>query len=339
MIWSMRISTLVLTLGYMLSSAFSQDIHFSQFFNSPLDLNPANTGLFDGDLRFNGIYRSQWSSVTVPFSTISLSADAQGAFKAKNLGIGASLFNDRAGDSRLNTFQFNVAGSYGFLLNESEQQRITIGVQTGITSRTIDPNQLSYDSQYNGLYYDPSLSNDEAFARTSRLYPNMNVGVIYGQDLNSRDHVEAGISFFNLNQADQSFYDEPGVALDARYNLHFNGAFAIAEKWDLLPSFQFMGQGKFRELILGASGRYVMLDQNSLYRAFSIGVFYRASDAGYLFAGIDNDNWRYGISYDFNLSELTPASRYRGAIEISIGYIIKQPDLEKIRHRSCPDFL
>ncbi len=334
-----QIVVMMLVFLFLGERGICQDIHFSQFFNSPMDLNPANAGLFDGDLRFNGIYRSQWSSVSVPFSTISLSADAAGPFKLKNVGLGASLFNDRAGDSRLNTFQFNVTGSYRFSLNEEVQQHISVGIQSGITSRTIDPAKLSYDNQYNGLYYDPSLSNGETFARTSRFYPNLNVGIIYGQDLNARDHVKAGISFFNLNQADQSFYDEPDVALDSRYNFHFMGEFAIAEKWDLLPSFQFMGQGKFREFILGAGGRYIMLDQYGIYRALTVGIFYRASDAGYLYAGLENDDWKYGISYDLNLSELTPASRYRGAIEISVGYIIKQPELGKIRHRSCPDFI
>lgn len=322
------------------SATQAQDIHFSQFFNSPMDLNPANAGLFDGDYRFNGIYRSQWSSVTVPFSTISLSADAAAPIaKLKNLGLGVSLFNDRAGDSRLNTFQFNIAASYGFVLDESIGRKVTVGLQSGVTSRKIDPNRLSYDEQYNGLYYDPSLGNGENFGNTANVYPNLNFGVMYDQDLNERDHVQGGFSLFNLNRPDQSFYDGPSVPLDIRWNLHFMGEFQVAEKWDILPSFQFMDQHKFQELVIGGAGRYILLDDNGLYRAFSIGGYYRASDAGYIYAGLNYDDWKFGISYDLNFSELTPASRVRGAIELSVQYILKRPELEDVRHRSCPTFL
>jgi len=44
----------------------AQDIHFSQYGNSPLNLNPGLAGVFGGDLRFVGNYRKQWLTVPVP---------------------------------------------------------------------------------------------------------------------------------------------------------------------------------------------------------------------------------------------------------------------------------
>ena len=38
----------------------AQDIHFSQFGNSPINLNPGLTGAFGGDMRFVANYRNQW---------------------------------------------------------------------------------------------------------------------------------------------------------------------------------------------------------------------------------------------------------------------------------------
>src|SRR5438309_1911526 len=80
----------------------AQDIHFSQFNRSSLNLNPANTGFFDGDFRFSGIHRNQWKSVTVPYKTYSGSFDMTTPYpNAENNLIGAGIvFNsDKAGDS------------------------------------------------------------------------------------------------------------------------------------------------------------------------------------------------------------------------------------------------
>ena len=57
----------------------SQDIHFSQIFETPLLRNPALAGLFAGDVRIQSVYRSQWNSVTDAYKTGSLN----GEFKLK----------------------------------------------------------------------------------------------------------------------------------------------------------------------------------------------------------------------------------------------------------------
>ena len=55
----------------LLSGALgAQDLHFSQFFNSPLTTNPANTGFIpDANYRVGINYRSQWTSVPAPYTT------------------------------------------------------------------------------------------------------------------------------------------------------------------------------------------------------------------------------------------------------------------------------
>ncbi|MEN9002702.1 MAG: type IX secretion system membrane protein PorP/SprF, partial [Flavobacteriales bacterium] len=90
----------------------AQDIHFSQFYNSPLNLNPALAGNFDGNYRFAGNYRNQWNSVTIPFATFSMSADAKDVMGKKNVGAGIIFNNDNTGDSRFRTTVLNVVGSY-----------------------------------------------------------------------------------------------------------------------------------------------------------------------------------------------------------------------------------
>ena len=69
----------LLCLVLMLNSKrlISQDVHFSQYNGSVINLNPAFTGFFDGDYRVNGIYRSQWTTVPVPYRSFSIAADGR----------------------------------------------------------------------------------------------------------------------------------------------------------------------------------------------------------------------------------------------------------------------
>src|SRR5215470_10407076 len=93
----------------ILFTASAQDIHFSQFYYSPLTFNPALTGAMDGTYRIGAIYKNQWSSISSPFvySTPSIAADAKlfsGKFNGNYLGVGLLLLNDRSGDGNLRNF-------------------------------------------------------------------------------------------------------------------------------------------------------------------------------------------------------------------------------------------
>ena len=101
---------IILTIG--LNSIYhSQDIHFSQFNLSPLNLNPAMTGAFQGDYRFAGNHRNQWSSVTVPYTTYAFSAEKNNCLTPP-LSLGFQINQDRAGDSRFNTFQIKIYSTF-----------------------------------------------------------------------------------------------------------------------------------------------------------------------------------------------------------------------------------
>lgn len=318
--------------------AGAQDIHFSQFFNTPLGTCPANIGVFDGDYRAGGVFRQQWRSVTKPYTTFGLGGDARNFLGKEGLGAGAWLFNDRAGDSRLNTFHFSLGASWTERFGENRAQSVTGGLQFGITALSLDRSDLSFDSQYNGYYYDPTLDNNEAFARDGLSHPDLHAGLVYRYTPAPRQELQAGLGLFNLTTPDIGFLDEPGVPLDMRTALHVLTRFPVSEKVDVLHMVQYMAQGKFREFILGGQVRMVQFEKYGLRRAVRLGGFYRAADAGYLFGGFEYDAWDFGISYDINLSDLVPASRNRGGIELTAIWILrKQPPLP--RYKACPDQL
>ena len=317
----------------------AQDIHFSQFMSSPMNLNPASAGMFNGAYRFVGNGRRQWGSVTIPYQTFGGSIDAHNLLRLKNVGTGISVYNDRTGDSRFNTLQANLALSYTIKISKDSTNFITLGGQTGITQRTINYNDLYYDNQYAGFGMDPNLPNNESFQNTGRVYPNLNLGIIYTKNFSIRNTISTGISLNNINQPEQSFFNDQNIKLDLRVNFHVISQFKLSKKIDILPALIVMSQGKFKEYTFGTSGKYILNSNADRYRALYVGVWTRAADAGWLSAGMDYGNLYVGLSYDINYSKLTPASNAKGGIEVSIIYIIKDLLPKRKKYKICPNYI
>jgi len=315
--------------------SFGQDIHFSQFNNSPLNLNPGLTGSFIGDIRLVANLRNQWSSVTTPYSTYGLTVDANTILNTPfNVGIG--FYNDKAGDSDFSTLQISPSISYTIFVGDSSQT-ITIGAQPSFTQRKINYSQLQFDNQYNGLIYDASLSNNETFSNEGRTYLNVHSGVSWQYNIAPRKMVAAGIAMHNIFTPKQTFFNDDNIQLHKRFTFHTNGLFKISDKIDGVPSISFMTQHKFKEIIFGGSGKYHL--NNGNYKAAYLGIWYRNSDAAYFTAELDYGNFHFGVSYDLNLSSLKVASNKRGGFEFSLIYIFEKYRPTIKRYKACPNYI
>jgi type IX secretion system PorP/SprF family membrane protein len=327
------------TLLFISEPGSAQDIHFSQFMNSPLNLNPAQTGNFKGSYRFVGNVRRQWSSVTIPYQTFGLSADAKDFRRLKNFGLGTSLYYDHTGDSHFSTLVFNVSSSYRIVLSKKKPEYINIGIQGGITQRRIDYSNLTYDQQYNGYYYDPSLPVEQSFANSGRIYPNIHTGILYTKYFEKRKMITGGVALYNITKPAQSFFNESSISLDRRWSFNLGGQHPLGDKTDLLPAVHYMTQGTFKSFIAGTSIKYTLQDNKLTYRAIYAGGWFRYGDAAFISIGMDYDEWFVGLSYDINTSNLKPASNYRGGFELAVIYIVPQYLPKRLKYKVCPDFM
>lgn len=324
-------------------SAFSlckgQDIHFSQYGMAPMKIDPALSGSFDGDYRFIGNHRTQWLSVTRPYSTFGLSMDARDLQGIEGLGAGIFAYHDVAGDSRLRTFQIGVNASWRFKLPYDSSHSLAIGLQPRFEQRSINYEDLNFDNQYNGLYFDPSRSTGENFSRQQRAYLDASLGVHYHWNAGKRKVREAGIGLYNLFKPRQSFYDAAWVKRDRRMTAFISTEHPIDPELNLKPSAFLALQGSFRELVFGSDLEYILRDELGLYRSIFAGIWYRNRDAGFLKLGMHYDEWRVGLSYDINISDLRPASQGRGGFEITLRYILRRYERPNESYKSCPTFI
>jgi hypothetical protein len=186
--------------------------------------------------------------------------------------------------------------------------------------------------------YDPTLPSNETYQNQRNTNLSIGLGAVYDVKINERKKISSGIGFYNLNRPNQGFFGEK-VHRDIRFSFFSKASLLITHEITIQPSVSLQIQGKYREIIGGSNIKYILQQKTTMYQAVYTGLWLRAKDAGYLSVGMDYQNWFLGISYDFNISKLTPASNVRGGIEFAARYIINRFKPKKITHRICPDYI
>ncbi len=324
---SVQIRTLITV--FLLTATLSinaQDIHFSQFGSSPLNLNPAQTGFFNGDYRFVANHRNQWKSVTTPYKTFSGSAEMvlNGLSDSRNKYNAGLLFNhDKAGDSKLSLTQFALSLSVIRPLDEDGHHYLSAGIQAGYVIRSINYSELTFDEQYNGDVYDPGQANTEQFENDNHGYADVSAGISYLFKTENNFKAGTGISFQHINRPSDAFFGQK-AKMFSRMQFDVKLDFPLAGRFDLVPAVLYMSQGSFREFTGGTSFRYRLSELPGRSYSFYLGGWMRRKDAAIVSAGVDYNNLNVGVSYDFNTSDLDRASNGKGGYEISLIYIIRK---------------
>lgn len=320
-------------------SSSGQDIHFSQYYMNPVYLNPALTGNFDGDWRFTGNQKSQWRSVSRPFNTLAFSAENKEELVLPGLYHGLNFYHDAAGDGNYRTIEFNLTNSYQKYLNSDSIHSVTIGAQFGVNHKRVDISKLNFDMQFDGYTYDVNLGSGETFNTESMTNFNLALGAVYKYKPEKRKELVAGIGWFNVSTPNQSFMDNSTIKRNKRVVIHAKANYPLNYELDLQPGIFTQFQGEYKELVIGSNIKYIYKDLKGEYIAPYAGVWYRSLDATYIVAGLYYNNWIGGISYDINVSQLTPASNVRGGFEFSLQYIFHLFKPHDVKHRICPDYL
>ena len=327
-----RILIIIFSVG-TLTNLSAQDFHYSMFTMSPLSLNPALTGNFSGDLRIVNNYRMQWGSISKPYTTYSFGGDAPLPKKDKRksspdfFAVGINVNVDKAGSTTLKNNQFFAMGSYNKSLDGTGATFFSIGFQAGIDQRSINLGASSWDVQFNGLNYDPTLASGEsALPNDNYVFGDYAAGIAFTSVANDRFKMNGGASVSHLSRPQINFLGGSDK-LYMKIGVHYSAQIALGQNsnaW-LLPQIQYIQQGPARLINIG-TGMKFQLQERSHYtgyqndRAFSFGGMYRLKDAVSAYVRIDIGPIGAAFNYDINISQLTTASQGRGALEFMLIY-------------------
>ncbi|WP_231463611.1 PorP/SprF family type IX secretion system membrane protein [Pedobacter sp. Leaf132] len=291
------------------------DPHFSQYYAYPLWLNPALTGVIDGDYRASVNFKQQWGALSNSFLTGGASFDVA---PTKNFAFGATIINQRAGELDFNYLSALVSGSYRLRFGLEGLQMISFGLQAGFVNRSFDFSQARFGNQFNPIGgYDGGMMSGETFASTSSFVPDINAGIMYFDgNPNQNVNVFAGASAAHLNRPVERFSGN-SMRTPIRFTAHGGARIRATEIFDVVPNALFMYQGNTCEISLGGYGQ-LMLNQEA---NILFGGNYRIKDAAIAFVGLQFKNMVFGLSYDVNTSNFQRASNSNGGLELSISLI------------------
>lgn len=317
----------------------AQDVHFSQFYNAPLSLNPALAGAFEEDVRFAAAYRNQWSSVPVPYESFFGTYDQKvfPPWLGDNwLGLGGAFAYDQAGDANLSWLQLALFGAFHW--RAAAGHSLSAGLQLRFGQRALEPGQFSFADQFTDSFFDPAAPTAESFAATSAGYFSLGSGFNwFYQPEESRSRAWAGLSATHLNQPALSFMNDGTVSLPVLFTLNAQGLLELAERWDLAANLLGQRQGAYQEIAGMAGGRFHVSQDKGRELALQLGAGYRLGDALIGYLDVYYKNWRFGLSYDANTSPFIAATSRNGGPEFSVQYVIRQVKPPKA-YKACPIF-
>lgn len=321
-------------------SSYAQDLHFSQFFNSPLTTNPANTGFIpDADYRLSAQYRNQWSSImTVPYKTMSISGDAQ-LFRDRLengwLGVGGVVLSDVAGSGSLRSTKIYGSVAYHQMLGNSSL--LSAGFNLGWANKRIDPSGLKFPDQFDGKFFDSNIPTAAIPLDNSVSYFDMQVGMNYAYFPQENVYINAGYSIHHVNKPRETFFGdntETGI-IPMRHIGFVNAVLKVHEKVIISPNVYFATQAKATELAGGVLANYNLTEAGE--KQLIAGLYYRHKDAAIPMLGFELNNLRFTFSYDATVSTLKNFNTSRGGSEFTLvkkGFYPQSSDRQSL----CPRF-
>jgi len=309
--------SILLLLGAVNVLKAQVDPHFSQYYAYPLWLNPALTGVIDGDMRLNLNAKEQWSGIGSGYKTGGVSMDF---LPTEKLGLGLNIMNQAAGNAGYNYFAAYGSLGYGVSVSEDGMKKLHFGLQAGIINRGFDPNKLQLDDQYNPITgYDPTQPSFENFATTNATIFDASVGVFYyDSDPDHSANLFGGLSVAHLTQPKDPFAIEGlNSRLPMRYVVHGGVRLKANDFFDVTPHFIYMSQKHNQVKALGVYSELKTNDDKGLI----LGAMYRINDAAVADVGYHVNSLIIGLSYDFNTSGLRAASGGQGGFELSVSYV------------------
>ena len=339
-----KITVLAACALFLAPCAFAQDLHFSQFMNSPLLTNPANTGFIpDGDYRLGANYRNQWASVTAfPYKTMSVFADVQTMQNSDNtgwLGVGGVLLRDVAGTSALTSTKIYGSAAYHQMLNAGSL--VSLGFNVGWANKNINTSNLTFPGQWNGRFFDVHNTTVAPSLNTNNVnYLDIQVGANYAYFPTDKVYLNAGFSAMHVNKPRESFFDDQsGVdnRVPVRYSGFINGSLMVNDRVIVNPNVYVSLQAKSYEIVGGLNAHYNLSGNGE--KVLIAGVYYRYKDAAIPMIGLGLKDYTFTFTYDATMSDLKAFNGGRGALEFSL---VKQGVVDKYRGNSresmCPSF-
>ena len=336
-----KIVTTLLFCAALASVSTAQDPSFSQFFASPMTLNPALTGKFDGVYRVATNYRNQYPTISNAFRTMTASIDfgimRNRISELDQMGVGIMAFSDKAGEG--GPLQNNYAAlslAYHKGLDENGYHQIGAGFQGTYVNKRLDITKVYFEDQLTPLGFTGVTSEIFTNNQVNLSYFDLNAGVFYNGTTNGYNNFYLGASMYHINRPKESFRGGDFI-LSARTTIQAGGKIPVGAYNYVHFAANHSMQAKAKNTMIGGAYSMNLNGNEENPTNFYIGSWYRLEDSIIPYIGLEFGEWHAGFTYDVNTSGLKTGSNYRGGAEVSLIYI-KKPVDPNAKKLNCPKF-
>lgn len=331
----------------VLHTVQAQDPGFSQFFSSPLTINPALTANINEKWRLISNYRNQWSGPGDPYSTGTISFDSKlfqgvtGNYVDENsrIGVGGMMMYDQSAGGALksNYVSLNASANVrlyrkegyeenGFRIRhidkanneESAEKRLGVGLGIIYGNRRIDASKLNFGEQFNGSGFDVNLPTGETALTQMKPYISATAGITYSFSKNYT-YVDLGVSAFHINKPAQTFLNDKNQYLARRYVVHGNMETLLSDQLILNANGIYQNQaGASYFSIGGALGYFLPSNDETGDRLLNAGLWYWSNNAVIPYVGVSMGNFQFGLTYDITISTLNEAAKRANTFELCL---------------------
>ena len=302
-----------------------QDPNFSQFFSSPLNINPALTGHINNDWRAIANFRDQWIGPASPYVTGTMSYDRK-IFQNQTLfddgdegnygGIGGMFMYDQAMAGIVKSTYGSLNLSYSIRLAAGETtHRLAAGFGAIYGHKSVDFSKLYFEDQFAGYGFEANMPTGEEALSNMKSYVSMSAGLLYNIST-EKSNFDLGVAGFHLNQPKQTFLQDKNQTLATRKVIHANYETYLNEIVVLNTNAIYQWQDEATYYSLGGALGYILPSEKTTI--VNAGLWYWSKNAFTPYIGLVYGNMQFGASYDFTISSLRDTKRKPNTWEVSI---------------------
>lgn len=318
---SFKSNLIVAILVVLCLSARGQDPSFSQFFSSPLNLNPALTGDISKQWRAISNFRSQFAGPAYPYQTGTMSFDTKVAMKripeGHTLGFGTMMMYDRVMGGILKSSYASMNAAYDLVLFEGDVSRHHLGAGIGFIygNRQVDFTRLVFPEQFAGNGFNTNLPTGEAALAQMAGYFSASAGMKYSIR-GEFSNFDIGYSAFHLNKPRQTLIKDVKQILPVRQVIHSNFETYLNTELILSLNGVYMSQSVASYFSVGGALGRLLDDKGE--KIINAGLWYWSKNAVVPYVGLVYKNMQFGLTYDVTISKLLDAPARPRTWEFSI---------------------
>jgi type IX secretion system PorP/SprF family membrane protein len=317
--------------------SYAQDPHFSQFFASPLTINPANTGNFSGTIRAALNSRTQLPEYNNAYTTKTLSLDASILKKYiredDKLSVGLLILSDQSGNKLLNDNNIAASVSYSKALDENANHSIALGFQVNYSMYRFDPLKANFEDQLRAGGFTGSSAEMILGNNFTKNTTDINAGILYTGSTSDDNIFYVGACCYHFAKPTVGFIT-PTYFTNSRVNVHGGAYFSLSSAASLHTSFQYQQQGNTNELLVGGAFSYYLGTDNGF--ELYAGLWSRIKESMIPYVGLEWNHIRAGFTYDIGAGNSLASSRFYQSSEFSLIYILDNKS--KAFKMKCPKF-